>query len=106
MASVYEGLKVRTTNDFIVYKNGEILDPAKSQKVRHHSPDGFSWGYGGSGPAQLALALLLEEIPQGLAIKNYQKFKRRVVAAWDVNGNWSITSRHIKDHVAVILSKD
>lgn len=23
--------------------------------VTHHSPDGFEWGYGGSGPADLAL---------------------------------------------------
>ncbi len=26
--------------------------------VRNHSPSGFEWGYGGSGPAQLALAIL------------------------------------------------
>lgn len=25
--------------------------------LRNHSPDGFEWGYGGSGPAQLALAM-------------------------------------------------
>lgn len=25
--------------------------------LRNHSPDGFEWGYSGSGPAQLALAL-------------------------------------------------
>jgi hypothetical protein len=24
----------------------------------NHSPDGFEWGYGGSGPAQLAYAIL------------------------------------------------
>ena len=26
--------------------------------VTHHSPDGFEWGYGGSGPADLALNIL------------------------------------------------
>lgn len=26
----------------------------------NHSPDGFEWGYGGSGPAQLALAILAD----------------------------------------------
>lgn len=26
----------------------------------HHSPTGFSWGYGGSGPAQLAFAILYD----------------------------------------------
>lgn len=36
------------------------LTPNDSQKVVNHSPDGFEWGYGGSGPAQLALAILLD----------------------------------------------
>lgn len=27
-------------------------------RVTHHSPDGFEWGYGGSGPADLALNVL------------------------------------------------
>jgi hypothetical protein len=26
----------------------------------NHSPTGFAWGYGGSGPAQLALAILAD----------------------------------------------
>jgi hypothetical protein len=28
--------------------------------IKHHSPDGIEWGYGGSGPADLALNLLHE----------------------------------------------
>lgn len=31
--------------------------------VRNHSPDGFNWGYGGSGPSQLALAILIDHLP-------------------------------------------
>ena len=27
-------------------------------QVVHHSPSGFEWGYGGSGPADLALSIL------------------------------------------------
>ena len=34
---------------------GRGLDPRLD--LRNHSPSGFEWGYGGSGPAQLALAL-------------------------------------------------
>ena len=30
----------------------------KRLDLANHSPTGFSWGYGGSGPAQLALAIL------------------------------------------------
>ena len=28
--------------------------------LQNHSPDGFEWGYGGSGPSQLALAILAD----------------------------------------------
>ena len=43
-----------------VWLDGVQLSPARSQKVYNHSPNGFNWGYGGSGPAQLALAMMLE----------------------------------------------
>lgn len=29
------------------------------ERAVHHSPDGYEWGYGGSGPSDLALNLLL-----------------------------------------------
>jgi len=43
-----------------VWLDGWELLPFRSQKIINHSPDGFNWGYGGSGPAQLALAIMLE----------------------------------------------
>jgi hypothetical protein len=56
--------------------NGRVLSPAASKRLINHSPDGFSWGYGGSGPAQLALAVLLEAgLPHGRALDLYQRFK-------------------------------
>src|SRR5947209_15039234 len=49
------------------------LSPLKSLRLRNHSPDGFEWGYGGSGPAQSALALLLDHTRnRGVALKLYQ----------------------------------
>ena len=42
-----------------VWLDGEVLMAEESQKVRNHSPDGFAWGYAGSGPSQLALAVIL-----------------------------------------------
>lgn len=56
------------------------LLPYKSQAVHNHSPDGFCWGYGGSGPAQLALALMLEITDKETALKEYQEFKWDVIA--------------------------
>ena len=43
-----------------VWIGDKPLSPLKSQSIVNHSPDGFNWGYLGSGPAQLALAILLE----------------------------------------------
>jgi hypothetical protein len=43
----------------VIYIDDEWLDPAPSQKVQNHSPSGFNWGFGGSGPCQLALAILM-----------------------------------------------
>jgi hypothetical protein len=63
-----------------VFINGELLTVHESLKVYNHSPDGFSWGYGGSGPAQLALAILLACVPREMAICNYQQFKWDVIA--------------------------
>jgi len=52
--------------------------------VLRHSPDGFEWGYGGSGPADLALAILREVFCidpkcKELADKYYLRFKVAVV---------------------------
>lgn len=63
-----------------VFINGVELLPDESLKIRNHSPDGFNWGYGGSGPAQLALALLLHYMDKDKAVSLYQRFKWDVIA--------------------------
>lgn len=63
-----------------VFIDGKELKPERSQKLRNHSPDGFAWGYGGSGPAQLALAILLEIMPENDAQALYQQFKWDYIA--------------------------
>jgi len=57
--------------------DGKLLDPKPSQAIINHSPDGFNWGYGGSGPAQLALAIMLELTGKS---DGYQDFKWDVIA--------------------------
>lgn len=63
-----------------VWLDGERLDPAYSQAIRNHSPDGFNWGYGGSGPAQLALAICLQLMSKDDAQSFYQHLKYHVIA--------------------------
>jgi hypothetical protein len=49
--------------------------------LRCHSPTGFEWGYGGSGPCQLALALLAHALDDdSLALDHYMRFKSEVIA--------------------------
>ncbi|KKN11984.1 hypothetical protein LCGC14_1020970 [marine sediment metagenome] len=52
------------------------LSHKPSLALWNHSPVGFQWGYGGSGPAQLALAILLDFTnAQELSVRLHQKFK-------------------------------
>ena len=82
-----------------VTKNGITLLPDDSLKLRNHSPGGFEWGYLGSGPAQLALALLLDVTGDGeIAQAHYQDFKSEVVCGW-VN-SWEITTEEIQQWIA------
>lgn len=70
--------------------NGKLLDLEKSLKVRNHSPTGFAWGYPGSGPAQLALAILLEFMAPDNALKAYQEFKVDVLLYLDSGSDFTL----------------
>ena len=69
----------------------------------NHSPAGFSWGYGGSGPAQLALALLADALADDdRAVRLHQEFKFKVVACWPEGERWWITTEQIAAVVNLI----
>jgi hypothetical protein len=72
-----------------VWMDGSEILPEKSHKIRNHSPDGFNWGYGGSGPAQLALAILLEVMSINEALAYHQDFKWEFIASLP-DGNFEI----------------
>lgn len=55
-------------------------------ELYNHSPDGPNWGYSGSGPAQLALAILADFAGPTVALRQYQTFKRAFVQNWDKDG--------------------
>lgn len=77
------------------------LDPRRD--LRNHSPSGFGWGYGGSGPAQLALALLADHLRDGpRALGLYQDFKHLVVARLDQDSGWRLTPADLDEAIRTI----
>lgn len=60
-----------------------------------HSPTGLSWGYAGSGPAELARCLLWDVLGYAPAPSLYQDFKFDVVAKWPQGGSWVMSQREI-----------
>lgn len=98
----YEGRRKRRT--IIVTVNGLPLNPRFD--LSNHSPTGFEWGYCGSGPAQLALALLADHLcdPQQ-ALDLHQRFKWQVVTELPYK-RWTLTSLDIDEAVSRIRALD
>lgn len=78
--------------------------------LRNHSPTGFSWGYNGSGPAQLALAILSDlfedeaEVDLSTmrsegderAVKWYQQFKDEFISRYTGDAGFVLTEAAIR----------
>lgn len=90
----YNGFRVGGERCVVKRDNGTTLPPFL--EFVNHSPDGFEWGYGGSGPSQLAFALLYD-VTHDLEFtrKFYQKFKADVISTLP-RYEWSLTDLEIK----------
>lgn len=53
------------TDDIVIARDEHGVVYANVDHTQHHSPDGFEIGYGGSGPADLALSILNAVVPPG-----------------------------------------
>jgi len=89
----YHGWRDKGTAVVTVTENGiqRVLGPRLDEV--NHSPTGFEWGYGGSGPAQLAYVLVREVIGPDEAFALYQDFKSDVVAL--LPPTWTLTEGQI-----------
>lgn len=91
----------------VEYRWGETSDtwkvlPLCLQYV-DHSPTGFEWGYYGSGPSQLAFAILFMfsrkvlgydiEMARNYSMYKYMYFKQDFVATW--KKEWYLTEQEI-----------
>ncbi len=62
--------------------------------IRNHSPSGFEWGYAGSGPAQLALALCVELVGAEAGQRVYQHVKDELIAGLQ-DDTWSLSGDRV-----------
>ena len=88
----------------IVTVNGRPLNPRLD--LYNHSPTGFEWGYCGSGPAQLALAILADYLQDDRkALDIYQRFKWAVVTELP-RKRWTLTSLDIERALQAVRDQD
>jgi hypothetical protein len=92
----YHGSRTELGVAVVVEENGQSrgLDPRFD--LRNHSPTGFEWGYSGSGPAQLALALAADVLGDDERAQDlYQRFKFKVIGGLPHEG-WVLTEDRIR----------
>jgi hypothetical protein len=71
----------------------ELLD-LRHDIIKHSFE--FNWGYCGSGPAQLALAILCYEFGDEFGKLHYQQFKADVVSQWKGGENFILSSMNLQ----------
>src|SRR5216684_1262768 len=89
----------------VVESDGDsrLLDPRLD--LFNHSPTGFEWGYGGSGPAQLALAILADALGDGdSAVRLHQHYKFQVIGALPRDADWRITEAEVLTKAVAIAA--
>jgi hypothetical protein len=94
VGKIYRGRRVNpedeTLSDVLISVNGKPL-----KHIVRHSPTGMQWGYGGSGPADLALSILTDVFGGRVELGDlyYQEFKMDFVAGW--GDSWVISQEEI-----------
>lgn len=95
----------RMNDNVIVLK---IVDGIRTGLKHHvyHSPTGFNWGYGGSGPAELARCILADAIGEHILKEPsiYQSFKDSFVSSWE--DVWEISLDDVKRWYALASSSE
>lgn len=83
--------------------------------LARRSDQGFAWGYGGSGPHQFGLAILADHFgrtmkesqePDARALRLYQRFTFRAIAARDRVAPFEMTSDEVARIVADLEQED
>lgn len=86
------------------FGTGWITKKKNWQPLRHfvlHSPTGFNWGYGGSGPADLARCILIDLLHEEPEPALYQDFKYEFVTIWNPIEDWEIDEPTIRNWIMI-----
>ncbi len=82
----------------LVYEEGH-----ETYRLRHmivHSPSGLSWGYQGSGAADLALSVLADYLGEAAAIPAHERYDHAIAAEIQETGAWLLHQKFKRDVVA------
>jgi hypothetical protein len=113
---IYNGQKKGNSGPQDVYiQDGGVVQKLLKQSLVKHSPDGFQWGYSGSGPLDLALNILydfynryysfmFDSALQEFAQKHYKRFTEDFVSKWE--NKWEITNEQIQEWLITEAKKN
>jgi len=74
------------SEDIVCSRDADGIHTNVPRRIINHSPDGYEWGYGGSGPADFALNILSIFMGQDEAWKYHQDFKWDFIAKLPYEG--------------------
>jgi hypothetical protein len=96
--------EIKDVDRIVTNGKGKTLNLDASLKLVNHSPTGFCWGYYGSGPAQLSLAILLDHFngDSQRALSLYQDFKFKVIANLPMDSDFVLTDEQIENAISAI----
>jgi hypothetical protein len=105
-AELYQGRRLKDGTCEIL-ADGVRVPLRRSLAVWNHSPTGFEWGYGGSGPAQTALAILLDYTggKRNFCERFHQWFKEFHTARVNKAG-WVLSGGNVQKFITMVKLKE
>ena len=96
---IYHGIR---TSEGCTVTAGEVpLD--ERLELRQYSASGFEWGYEGSGPRQLALAILADHFGDGARALSQCQLFMEVVTAELKGDEWKLTGEQIDNAFSQVV---
>jgi len=96
----FHGLRVFGEASAAMTLNNHVLPLPLRLDLFNHSPTGFEWGYGGSGPAQLALAICSQLFGDEQALKCYQTVKDRLFVGLQRDA-WTLSAATVRQAAGI-----